>query len=68
MAEPGCSEKTIADEFMLFLKYNHDLRSKLIDGLLSAVILCLMWLFVALSDPPGRSAIWPAGLLIYMLG
>jgi hypothetical protein len=55
-------------ELHAFPEINHELRSKLIDGVLSAVILCLMWLVVALSIRPVEVAMGRPGLLIYVLG
>ncbi len=55
-------------ELNAFPNINRDLRSKLIDGVMSTLMLCLMWLVIALSIRPVEVAMGRPGLLIYVLG
>jgi hypothetical protein len=47
---------------------NHEWRSKLMDGVLPALVLCLTWLVVAISIAPVEVIFGAPGLLVYVLG
>jgi hypothetical protein len=55
-------------EWQFLPEINNDWRSKLVDGVLSAFVLCLTWLVVALSIGPVEVIFGTPGLLIYVLG
>lgn len=55
-------------EWNILPNLNREWRSKLIDGVLSAIILFLMWLLVAISIDPIKTRFGQAGLLVYVLG
>jgi len=60
--------KSVAKHAWPSLNISRDLRSKLIDGVLSAIILCFTWLTVSLSISPVETTFGAPGLLIYVLG
>jgi hypothetical protein len=47
---------------------SHDMWSKLTDGLLSAVVLYLLWMLVVLTIKPIEQRFGQPGLLVYTLG
>lgn len=55
-------------EWRKFPEISREWHSKLVEGVLAAIVLCLMWFIVALSIGPVEGAFGKPGLLVYVLG